>query len=680
MKVPLVCRQPSRSVPSRSLFAALPILALVITAVVSVSAAADDRGWWLKEPVRFFQTNLTETDSTLDPQRYVEQVAELPANTVLFNMGGIVAQYPTQVPFHYVSAYMPPGRDLFGEVLREAHARDIRVIGRFDLSKTLKPVYDARPEWFFRRANGEPAIYNGTYHTCINSDYYHVHAMKILTEALETYEVDGLFFNMFGNPGEDYSGNPLGPCQCGACQERFRARYGRALPTTWEDGDYRAFMAESSRATAARIAELIHRLRPEAAFLTYLQEYTDVIMEESTTVSVHSMPPWTYLSSDNVNRSLASEPGKAVFNMAITFVDYPWRYVSVPRAQMQVWLYQNMAHGGAPAVSLAGTPDQEDRQSLLAARPVFQWHARHEALYVGQENAARVLLLHLGDEESYRGLFRLLSEQHIPFAASGNLKWLDDPARRYDLVIAPDGAAPELARYVSDGGRLLIAGAVPPPETLPIARVVHPRRTARAVWRIHDHATLPSLADTDLVMLDGDYVELEPPAGESLLTLIPPAMFGPPEKVWVDKVETTVPGLIFARHGEGQVAYLPWDIGGTYYRRSSDGHAGLLIDLIDRLLPQGRQLETDAHPLVEITVMRQPQHNRTLVHFVNLSGQAEGAHFPPIHMGKIRIEIDEPHTRAHAVSLDQSLPVITGDSGTTFTLPRLGPYEVVILE
>ena len=145
-------------------------------------------------------------------------------------MGGIVAQYPTQVPFHYPSAFLPPGRDLFGDVLREAHARGIRVVGRFDLSKTQKAVYDAHPEWFFTRANGEPAIYNGLYSTCINGGYYREHAMTILAEALERYEVDGLFFNMFGNPTADYSGVPMGPCQCDACQARYRARYGRERP------------------------------------------------------------------------------------------------------------------------------------------------------------------------------------------------------------------------------------------------------------------------------------------------------------------------------------------------------------------------------------------------------------------------------------------------------------------
>src|SRR5947209_20160302 len=88
---------------------------------------------------------------------------------------------------------------LFGEVVREMHARKIRVVGRFDFSKTPKAVFDAHPEWFFRQGNGEPVIYNGLYSTCINGGFYRVQAMKILAEALEKYAVDRLFFTMFGN-------------------------------------------------------------------------------------------------------------------------------------------------------------------------------------------------------------------------------------------------------------------------------------------------------------------------------------------------------------------------------------------------------------------------------------------------------------------------------------------------
>ncbi|MEO7346284.1 MAG: alpha-amylase family protein [Opitutaceae bacterium] len=662
------------------------LLAAVAMASVGFAQtpASTAKRWWLDEPVRFFQTNLAETASTLDAKRLVQQVAEFPANALLFNMGGIVAQYPTRVPFHYTSRYMPPGRDLFGEIVQEAHARKMRVVGRFDLSKTQPPVFEAHPEWFFKRTTGEPVIYNGLYSVCINGGYYREHAAKILTEALERYAVDGLFFNMFGNPANDYSGVPMGPCQCDACQEGFRARFGRALPTNAQDGDYREFMTASARDVAAKIAELIHRVRPGAAFLTYIEDYTDVIMLESNTSVTRALPLWPYSASDNVNRSRTSEPGKGVFNLCMSFVDFPWRQVTVPQPEIQLRLYQNLAHGGPPAFVVVGTPDQEDRQAMIAAKPVFQWHAQNEELYAGQENAARVLLLTTGNQNSYRGFFRLLSEQHIPFAATGNLKWLDDPARRYDLVIAPSGAAPELERYVRAGGRLLIAGPTAPPATLPIVKVIGARPAAQGAWRIHDHALLPSLKGTNLLFLDGPYVELEPaPNAKPLLTLIPPAMFGPPEKVWVDKVETTIPGLVFAPHGEGRVAYIPWDVGGLYYRHGSQAHAALMTDVIDQLLPRGRQIKSNAHPLVEITVMRQPQRNRTLLHFVNLSGHTDTTYHPPIEMRDIAVELDAAagnFTRARAMKLGESLRFRTASGRRAFTLPRLGAYEVVVLE
>jgi hypothetical protein len=654
---------------------ACAVLGLGVSSVVSIDAQAVGR-WWLDEPVRFIQTNLSETDSRVDPKALVAAVADFQANTFLINMGGIVAQYPTRVPFHYPSTFLPPGRDLVGEVLREARPRRIRVIGRFDLSKTQKPVFDEHPEWFFKRTSGEPAIYNGLYSTCINGNYYRQHAMTILTEALERYEVDGLFFNMFGNPASDYSGRPLGPCQCDACQVRYRARYGRAVPTA-ADADYRAFMADSSREVAASIAELIHRKRPNAAFLTYIKDYTDGIMSESNTAVGRALPLWPYSASDNVNRALGSEPGKVAVNLSMSFVDFPWRYAHVPPAETQLRLYQNMAHGGPPAFAMVGPMNQEDRQGLLAAKPVFHWHAEHEDLYVGQKNAARVLLLASGDTASYRGFFRLLTEQHVPFVVSENLRWIDDASRLFDLVIVPGRPARELERYLRNGGRLLIAGTTPP--DLPVVRVAGPRTGTQGYWRVHDRAQLPSLKDTNLIFFDGEYVELEavkPP----LLTLIPTAMFGPPEKVWGDKVETTIPGVLFANYEKGRLAYFPWDIGDLYYRHSSPAHAGLMADVIDSLLPRGRQLKTNTHPLVELTVMEQPAHRRTLVHLVNATGHSDTAYFAPVEVRDIEIELAGGFNRARAVSLNMALTVTKRGNYRAFTLPSLKAYEVVVVE
>jgi hypothetical protein len=645
-----------------------------VMALAAVCSFAAEQRWWMDEPVRFLQTNVREIDSTLNAARLVQQVADFQANTLLFNMGGIVAQYPTKVEYHYPSAYLPPGRDLFGEILIEAKERGLRVVGRFDLSKTQKPVFDARPEWFFKRTNGEPAIYNGLYSACINGGYYREHARVILTEALERYEVDGLFFNMFGNPGADYSGNPMGPCQCDACRKGFEKRYGRTLPVSSNDPRYREFMSDSAREVASMLADLIHRLRPKAAFLTYIQEHTDGIMSESNTAVGRALPLWPYSASDNVNRARNSEPDKMAFNLCMAFVDYPWRFVNVPPGEVQLRLYQNMAHGGPPAFAMVGTMDQEDRQALNAARPAFQWHARHEEFYAGQQSAARVLLLR-GNQNAYRGFFRLLSEQHIPFAVSDNLNWLDDSSRSFDLVIAPSGVPIDVERYVKNGGRLLMVGATPPP--FPIGQVIAREGHTQASWRVHDNGMFPSLNETKLLFLHGEYARLAP-LEKPLLTLIPPAMFGPPEKVWVDKIETEIPGLVFAQRGQGRVAWIPWDVGGLYYRHSSTGHAGLMTDVIDNLLENGRQLRTDAHPLVEITLMKQGK--RTLVHFVNVSGHSSTAYFAPVPIRDITVEVAMEFARARAVGLDSALEIKREGRRGKFKLPRLEAYELVVLE
>jgi hypothetical protein len=55
-----------------------------------------------------------------------------------------------------------------------------------------------------------------------------------------------------------------------------------------------------------------------------------------------------------------------------------------------------------------------------------------------------------------------------------------------------------------------------------------------------------------------------------------------------------------------------------------------MSDLIDSMLSGGRQLKSDAHPLVEITLIRRD--DRHLLQFINLSGHADTACFNPIRM------------------------------------------------
>jgi len=648
-------------------------IAALLWIALGASATAGD-GWWMWEPIRWIQTNLRETDSGLDPQQLVDFLANYRANVLLLNMGGIVAQYPTKLEFHYASPHMPPGGDTFGEVLRLAQQRRIRVVGRFDFSKTQKPVFDAHPEWFFRRANGEPVIYNGLYSTCINGGYYRQHAMNILTEALERYEVDGLFFNMFGNQSTDYSGRFVGHCHCEACQHRFRERYGRDLPAQ-PDTQYREFLAECSREVAAAIGKLIHEKRPQAGYFNYMQELTDGIMSESNTAVSRPLPLWPYSASDNVNRARTSQPGKVAVNLNMQFVDYPWRFATVPKQEIALRMWQNLAHGGALTLAINGTPaNQQDRQALEIGRPIFRWAAEHQQFYIAQKSAARVLLLRsTANQASYRGIFRLLTEQHVPFSVADNMEWLARDS--YDLVIAADWAPRALESWLRNGGRLLIVSGRQP-EFAP-ARVVKRWESVQGYMRVRDRAVLPSLTNADLLMLNGDYLELEA-SGRPALTFVPPSMFGPPEKIHVDMQDTDKPGLVFGGYGQGRFAWLPWDVGGLYYRHSLDSHAALLADVIERMLPNGRQVTTNAHPAVEFSLMQQG--SRTLLHMVNVSGHSGTAYFPPAPMQGIRVAVAGRFSKAASQRDARNLPVRHGAGYTEFTLPRLLDYELVVLQ
>jgi hypothetical protein len=645
----------------------LPLLLLV-------SPVPAQQGWWLTEPVRWVQTNLREPDAALDPQRLVEQTAAFHANVLHFSMGGIVAFYPSKLPYHNPSPQLPKQGDLLADLLRAAHARHIRVAGRFDFSKTVKRIYDEHPEWFFRTAAGQPVVYNGLYSTCINGGYYRGYAMRILEDALDRYDVDGLFFNMFGNQSTNYSGQFVGHCHCDSCRRKYRAMYGKDLPEQMDD-QYREFLAACSREVAAEIGKLIHRKRPHAGYFNYMQQFTDGIMSESNTAVNRPLPLWPYSASDNVNRALNSEPSKLPVNLDMQFIDFPWRFATVPAGEIELRSWQNVAHGGALTLALNGTFDQQDRQAVERARPIFAWVAGHEQYYVGEKSAARVLLLGARgqNQSAYRGLFRLLTEEHIPFAVSDNLDWIGK--RSFDLVLTAGQTPAGLRPYLEQGGSLLIA--TPQPPDFPVARIVRTWPNTQAYMRLRDRALFPSLALTSILMLQGDYTELESSASPAL-TFIPPSMFGPPEKVHIDMQDTSQPGLAVVKIGKGQVAWLPWDVAGMYYRYSLPAHAAVLRDLIDHLLQGKRQLRTNAHPLVEMSLMQQG--NRRLLHLINLSGHADTAYFSPIPMRQIRVELAGDYHSAKALRAGESLALEHSPSTTSFTIPALEQYELVVLE
>jgi Hypothetical glycosyl hydrolase 6 len=641
------------------------------------------KSWWLASPVSLIQTNLRETDDGLDPKALIKAIKSFPANTLLFGVGGIVAHYPTSVSFHYRSSYLPAGKDLVGDVIKEAHANGIRVIGRFDFSRARKEVYDAHPEWFYQRKDGGPVVDdNGLHSSCINGGYYNDKALEIMGEALERYEADGVFINWFGNVRNDYKGNSIGLCHCRECEQKFNKQYGRSIPDE-ADAEYNEFIFRCAVEVATKFRDLIHTKRPGALFMTYIDESTDALVSEADLYKSRPLPQWVYSASEQVNSQLNIHPDKFAVDLVMPYHELKYRFATVAGPVLRMQLYQNIAQGSFPAFVVLGTMDQPDKTGLKAAQPVFQWFEKYGQQLYGQQSAARVILYGktgpAGNRGSgdYRGFYRLLSELHIPFKVTNNVKELN--TRDIDLVIIPNDSTPAaLQSYIEAGGSVLTVG-ITQPSFIPGKKVKLWDNTTSSYMRIEDSTLFPSLKDTRTLLCEGRYLELEPTT-PAPLTLIPPGQFGPPEKVATTDERTTKPGLIIKSIGKGKVAFIPWQISDLYYKFGDDKHRMFISDLIDHLLPgHKRQLITTAHPTVEVTIMKQNDQKRSVVHLVNMSGHAGNTFFDAIEMRNISLRVKGVFKKATSIDGKQLYPVEVAGGYTRFVLPVLKDYSGVFL-
>jgi hypothetical protein len=312
-------------------------------------------------------------------------------------------------------------------------------------------------------------------------------------------------------------------------------------------------------------------------------------------------------------------------------------------------------------------------------REPIRWAPENEQYFARQSSAARVLLLGLPPvsertygEDAFRGLYRLLSEEHIPFAVSDNMDWLGK--RNFDLVLAADWAPPELERFAQEGGRVLIASANRP--GFDVAPVLKSENDLKGYVRVRNHAAFPSLSLTDLLMLNGSFTYLKS-EGSAPLTLVPPSMIGPPEFVHIDMSDTDTPAIATKAVGKGRVVWLPWNLAELYYRHSLPAHADLFRDVVNSLL-QHPQVSTGAHRLVEMTLMEQA--GRTLLHLVNLSGHSQTGYFPPVPMRDLRISVQGSFRSARTVRNAGALRLVRKGEYVEFTVPQLMDYEMIVLQ
>ncbi len=679
----------------------LPIMVCRLWSSAWAEQPSQDK-WWLQQQ-RMLQTNLREIDATMDIEKYVQEVKDFGANVVLFNVGGIVANYPTDLENHWRNTFMEG--DFLGTVLSRLHGEGIRVIGRFDFSKINEEFAAKHPEWLYISEKGRNVNYNGQVHTCVSGGYQQEYMFKILGEALDRYPLDGVFFNMIGYTTSDYSGNYHGLCQCDNCKRLFKEFANMELPRTANRNNpayrkYGEFTRMMTDRQFRRVNEFLKAKRPDLAICTYTSAGVDVIRKESN----RPLGQGPYHDTELAKWTLLTCGERQLACAAVHFIRIPYRHAAVSGYLTARRLWQQMVNGAwLDFYCIGPLQRQEDRTGLDLAAGLYNFHKDNERWLINTKSAAQIALVRRGDSEC-QGLMQILYENQVPFAftqinSEQSFDFAQDgepvePLADYFLVIVPDAGRLDsdqckvLDSYVKNGGKLLITQKVPKalqcigPVTLESTRPTEKGSYIRIRPEDRRRFDRPVLDKLDLVFLSGSFNVYKTEGDvEGLLRLIPQDMFGPPEKCYYRHVSDH-PALLYHKYGKGAVACFTFDIGTHYQTQCHQGHANLVMGAIDNVLDLERRLEVKTSPLVEVTHRTSRDGTFEWVGLFNHSGQLNNALHAPIPVDDIRISITpvKPIKAVRLLTNGRKLRISKRKNRISMTVPMLKHYDIVLLE
>lgn len=680
------------------------------SSISSIDAGRYDTTWWNRAPFRLIQTNLRETDAAMDVDAYVKSMVDASANVVLLNVGGIVANYPTKLPYQFRNTYMKG--DLVGGLVKKLHEKGIRVIGRFDFSKINETLAAKKPDWLYVGTSGN-VNYNGQVHTCINGGYQQQYSLDILTEAITNYPLDGIFFNMIGYTTADYSGVNYGICQCENCKKRFHDSTGHMLPVKADMSDpvfreYNVFKKTTSDKLFLEIGNHIKKLNPKIIIDSYVDAGVDMIASESG-ASLSPEYEWNYSATDNVKRTLGSYKDRSPSNLLIYFQAIGYRHIGTSPNLAKVWMLENMLQGAPLGFVVVGTlVNYEDRIFIPTLNNLYGFHKSNEKLFTNLQPVSKIALVR-GVKDEYEGMIKLLTEEHLMFdviepssiGSDRSPRKLDD----YDAVILGNVSSMDnnvvaaLDEYVKNGGKILATGFTSTSDELgkplnsirlhslgvmPSFEVFHQSKSTYLKVSDNDKTVLgkDNFKDFTLMMMYSDFLKCTPTgSAQSFLKLVPSTRFGPPEKSYYTSENiTNIPGVITNVFGKGKTVFIPWQIGSQYQFKGNYAQRELFVSSLKNLLKIKYDLTTDASPLIEMT--RQVNRNGAFewIGMINHSGQIGGSMREPVNIHNTNIRFKPLHP-VKEIKLMRAGTVVSfkqTNDWVELTVPQLYDFEMVV--
>jgi len=698
---------------------------------------------WYQTTYRWAQTNFTEDDPVkADLEFWRQQWRRTKTQGVIINCGGIVAYYPSKFDLQYRAQYLGE-QDFFKRVSDMAHEEGIVVVARMDINRATKDFFDAHPDWFCRRKNGEPIMSNDRYFSCINSDYYKVFIPQVLEEIIERYKPAGFTDNSW----KGLERNTI--CYCNNCKAKFKAERGLQLPeaVSWDDPVYREWVRWGYECRMENW-DLFNKVTQKAGgedCLWFGMVHADpasgsfndlkaILARSKMIFNDHQSRESAGFEQNVVNGTLlrlaSDEQALAPESMA-NYIrgNRSFRLGSNPKEETRLWMIAGIAGGLSPWFHHVGGGQNDSRQFETPV-PIFQWHADNEQYLYNRTDLSNVAIVWSQPNADFygrnqvrervalpwKGFCQALSRYRIPFLPV-NVQDISKYSSRINTLILPDIAVMTnreidvVCDFINKGGNIVVTGMTAtldadgqPSGNDKLWRLLGLNRTGEtkgaigavnAGWEAagaHNYMRLPNerhemlagFENTTMLPFGGG-LQVVNSTGilKPLFSYIPPFPIYPPEFSWIREEESnTYPLFAGTLPGGGRAVYFAGDIDRCYGRELLPDHGILLANAVQWAANGSLPISLEGPGHIDCKLYG--QETRLIVHLTNLTGSNRAGYldeFVPVGPFTVTINAQniKPKSAFLTVSKKKTPIKIQGDK-ITFRIDKITDFEMVVIE
>ncbi|MDZ4802491.1 MAG: alpha-amylase family protein [Bryobacteraceae bacterium] len=696
---------------------------VVLSAAAATSAAglAQNQLPWHQRLRRIGQVNFNERDpQEADVEAWANLWAEAKVDAVLVNVTGMIAFYPSKVPYHKHSRFLN-GRDFFGDCCRAAKKRGIHVVGRMSPDLQWEDALQAHPEWFRRDEQGRPMPHSsrapGLYQTCMFTPYYSEQTPAVMREVNQLYDVDGLYANGWPNFN-------VPACYCQYCREvgkpgtmEYHKRYMDRAVELWQLYDR---IAKEKRQENLFFGNLGGGIRSGLD----LKRLGDVaaLFTADNQGRVGASPVWGAAQQGRVAYCVMK--GRTVANVTASWsTGSPmWRNATKSIAEAETWMAQSTATGMVVWYHWLGAQRGlgEDRRWQEPGNKYHNWHARHDRHFANKATVANLgIVLGQRTQTFYRppgegdageyiqGAYYSVLETRRLFDFVHEDDLTPGVLRKYDALILPnvaflsDAQCRQIEAYVNNGGSLIATFETSLYDELGKARADYGLANLFGMHRKSErqgsqgfensfygrlekpHELTRGFTDTNWIA----GAEWRAPIradGELIMSVVPPYPAYPTEITVSPTPQTDEPAMIARERGGSRLVYFSGDVDRTYWRTGHPDPGRVLANAISWVL-RGRQPATvEGEGLVEIVAWEtEPGFTVHVLNYnnPNLHRGYLRQHYP---IGAQKVSFRLPKgMKVRTVSLlrsETAAPFTQKADVVEFVIPRVVDYEVAAIE